>query len=228
MTSATQFVELLDLSRQPVAIAFSESAPEGVPHVASVAPSGCSYWKQAAEGATFFTEAADHYGCPIGAHTHGVDMPEQQVQELQGVIQTMVELQYLSMDEVPGIPRREAAFGVATYSPLAEAATEPDVVLVSGNARKMMLLAEAAHSAGVDCEANMVGRPTCAAIPAVMNSGTSAANLGCIGNRIYTELGDDELYFAFAGSQLDKITDKLASIVHANSQLEQYHQAKLN
>ncbi|MDA1016815.1 MAG: DUF169 domain-containing protein [Planctomycetota bacterium] len=132
------------------------------------------------------------------------------------------------MDEVPAIPRRETAFGVASYSPLAETTTEPDVVLVSGNARKMMLLAEAAHSAGVACEANMVGRPTCAAIPAVMNSGTSAANLGCIGNRVYTELGDDELYFVFAGSQLDKITDKLASIVHANLQLEQYHQAKLN
>ena len=94
MTSATQLIELLDLSRQPVAITFSETAPEGVPHVASVAPSGCTYWKHAAEGASFYTEAADHYGCPIGAHTHGVDMPEEQAEQLQGVIGTMVELPF--------------------------------------------------------------------------------------------------------------------------------------
>ena len=37
------------------------------------------------------------------------------------------------------------------------------IVLVSGNAKQMMLLAEAAHAAGLDCDSSMVGRPTCAA-----------------------------------------------------------------
>jgi uncharacterized protein (DUF169 family) len=53
------------------------------------------------------------------------------------------------------------------------------------------------------------------------------ASLGCIGNRIYTDLGDDEMYFAMPGSQANNVTEKLATIVHANKELEKYHQARL-
>ena len=73
----------------------------------------------------------------------------------------------------------------------------------------------------------MVDRPTCAAIPAVMQSGRAATNLGCIGNRVYTSLADDELYFVFAGPQLATVVAKLATIAHANHQLETFHQGRL-
>ena len=227
MISATGLTDLLGLTRSPVAVAFQDSAPEGVSRIDATAPSGCTYWKLAADGRTFYTEAADHFGCPIGSYTHGIDLPAEQGQELEGVIGTMVELEYLDPDEVPAIPRREDSFGVVTYAPLANASFEPDVILVSGNARQMMMLAEAAHSAGVACQTTMVGRPTCAAIPEVMKSGLSATNLGCIGNRVYTEMQDDEIYFVFAAAQLDKISGKLAAIVNANEKLEEYHRAKL-
>ena len=74
----------------------------------------------------------------------------------------------------------------------------------------------------------MVGRPTCAAIPEVMKTGLSATNFGCVGNRVYTELQDDELYFVFAGRQSEKIADRLAAIINANEKLEEYHRAKLS
>ena len=77
--------------------------------------------------------------------------------------------------------------------------------------------------AGLTSDASLVGRPTCAAIPAVMQTGRTATNLGCIGNRVYTELDDDELYFFIPGSQLDTVVDKLSTIVHANSELESFH-----
>ena len=92
----------------------------------------------------------------------------------------------------------------------------------------MMLLTEAARSAGVSCETSMVGRPTCAAIPLVLQSGRSATNLGCIGNRVYTELSDDELYLVFAGTQLKPIVQKLAVIVNANNELEKFHRSRLS
>ncbi|MCH7987902.1 MAG: DUF169 domain-containing protein [Planctomycetes bacterium] len=228
MSAASQLAELLQLRRQPVAITFQESAPADIPKIDQTAVSGCTYWKQAAEGQTFYTDAADHYGCPIGAHTHGIDLPEEQSRELEGLVSTMVELEYLDPEEVAGIPRREEEFGVALYAPLAGASFEPEVVLVSGNAKQIMLLAEAAHSAGVSCETSMVGRPTCAAIPVVLQSGRSATNLGCIGNRVYTELADDELYLAFAGAQLEPIVQKLAVIVNANSELEKFHRSRLS
>jgi uncharacterized protein (DUF169 family) len=219
--------ELLGLQRSPVAVAFQSSAPDGMPRIDQSAVSGCTYWKLAAEGRTFYTEAADHYGCPVGSHTHGIDLPEQTAKELERLVGTMVELQYIAMEEVPGIPQLEGSFGVAIYSPLADATFKPDAVLVSGNAKQMMLLAEAAHAAGVSCETSMVGRPTCAAIPAVMQSGRTATNLGCIGNRVYTELDDDDLYFILSGSQIDAVTDKLATIVHANNELEVFHRGRI-
>jgi len=228
MTAATQLSELLGLERHPVAVAFLDKPPEDLPRVEQVAAAGCGYWKRAADGQAFFTEATDHYGCPIGAHTHGIDLPEEQGAELEEVIGTMVELEYLEMQEVAGIPRREESFGVVSYAPLAETTFEPDVVLVRGSARQMMVLAEAAHAAGVACQTSMVGRPTCAAIPEVLQSGLSATNLGCIGNRVYTELADDELYFAFAGQQLEKIVERLSAIVNANKQLEIYHRQRVS
>ena len=52
-------------------------------------------------------------------------------------------------------------------------------------------------------------------------------SLGCIGNRVYTEMADDELYFALPGGQLGRVVEKLAVIVNANRELEKYHRAKL-
>ena len=227
MEHASRLIELLDLRREPVAVKMQDTAPDGIPRIDKSAVSGCTYWKLASEGQAFYTEASDHYGCPIGSHTHGIDLPEETAKELEGMVGTMVELQYIAMEEVPGIPQLQGDFGVAVYAPLAKAEFEPDVVLIVGNAKQMMLLAEAAHAAGITTEPSVVGRPTCAAIPAVNQSGQSAANLGCIGNRVYTGLSDDELYFVIAGSQLASVVEKLATIANANRELENFHQARL-
>ena len=226
MNQATALGELLGLSRQPVAVRFQPSAPAGMPRIDEPAASGCTYWKLAAGGRTFYTQAEDHLGCPIGAHTHGVELPDETAKQLEELVGAMVELEYIRMEEVPGIPKREGDFGVAIYAPLAEADFEPDAVLVSGNARQMMLLGEAGHAAGIPCDASVIGRPTCAAIPAVMQSGRIATNLGCIGNRVYTELADDELYFVIPGSRLTGIVDKLKAIVNANNKLEVFHRER--
>ena len=227
MNTATAIEELLGVQRRPVAVKFQESAPEGIARIDESAVSGCVYWKLAAEGRTFYTESSDHFGCPIGAHTHGIDLPEETSKELEELVGTMVELQYIAREEVSEIPQLEGEFGVAIYAPLSDATFEPDAILVSGNARQIMLLAEAAHAAGVASDTSMVGRPTCGAIPAVMQSGTTATNLGCIGNRVYTELADDELYFVIAGSQLACVVDKLSTIVNANNELESFHQGRV-
>ncbi len=226
-TAAKQFQSLLGLRRAPVAVAFRESAPAGVSRVQSAGPSGCTYWKLAAEGQTFYTEAADHYNCPIGSYTHGIDLPPERAQELPDVLGTMFKLGYLRPEEVPGVPRREGPFGVAVYAPLAQAAFEPDVVLVSGNAKQMMILAEAMEAAGAGAGGGMMGRPTCAAIPQAIRTGTGVASLGCIGNRVYTGLADDELCIALPARHLAAVADKLTTIVNANRELEKYHRARL-
>ncbi len=227
MPAATQLPELLGLESPPVAISFRTTAPAGVPRIDAPGPSSCTYWKRAAEGQTFYTEAADHYYCPVGAYTHGVDLPPAQGQELQNVVGTMISLGYLRPEEVPDIPRHTERFGVAVYAPLDQAPAEPDVVLVRGNARQVMLLDEAAQAAGVGSNGALMGRPTCAALPAAMRDGRGVASLGCIGNRVYTGLRDDELYYALPGRHVAAVVEKLAAIVHANRELEKYHRNRL-
>ena len=89
-TAGRRLSELLTLDVKPVAVTFAAAPPPGVPHVSKAGPAGCAYWKQAAEGAAFYTEAADHFNCPVGAHTHGVALPPERARELEGVVGTMV------------------------------------------------------------------------------------------------------------------------------------------
>ena len=220
MSSGLQ--ELLGVADAPVAVSFVGEIPEGVGRVESTALSGCSYWKQAAQGDVFATVPEDHFSCPIGAFTHGVELPEAEAEGQQQMIGMMVELQYVRMEEVPDIPHRTESFGAVVYSPLEKAPCAVDAVIVQGTPRQMMILAEAATAAGVDGGPTM-GRPTCAAIPEVMQESRFVTNLGCIGNRVYTELADEELYVILPGSQVDAIQEKLAAIVSANGVLEEFH-----
>src|SRR5262245_45537407 len=119
MSTVHKLQELLGLRRSPVAETFRDEAPAGVPRVESAGPSSCSYWRLVAEGKAFYTEATDHHNCPIGAYTHGVPLTEGVKADLQGVVSTMLSLGYLRAEEVPGIPRRDGAFGVVVYAPLA-------------------------------------------------------------------------------------------------------------
>jgi uncharacterized protein (DUF169 family) len=222
----TALSHLLNLTAPPVAIAFVDRAPDGVPHVSTGEPAGCGYWRRAASGEIFYTTPDDHKRCPVGAHTHNVPLSPAEQAELMGLVQTMVGLQYLKMEEVPQIPTRKSPLNVAVYAPLENTPLAPDVVLVRGGAKQLMLLAEAAQAAGVSGAGPTMGRPTCAVIPEAINADRTSASFGCIGNRVYTGASDDEAYFAIPGSQLAAIEDKLATIVRANEALEQFHRAR--
>jgi uncharacterized protein (DUF169 family) len=221
-----RLTELLGLPTPPVAVAFAAAAPAGIPRVSRPGPAGCAYWKQAAEGAVFYTEAADHFNCPVGAYTHGVGLPPERAKELEDVVGTMVGLQYIRMEEVGALPRRKEPFRVAVYAPLAETPTPPDVVLVRGRARQIMLVAEAARAVGLEGDRAAMGRPACAMIPAVLEGPGGVTSLGCIGNRVYTGMGDDELYFTIPGGQVGAVVERLEAVVHANRELETYHEAR--
>src|SRR5262245_48407411 len=114
----------LGLTRRPVAVAFRDTPPPGVAQFVGMQPSGCSFWKLAAEGRAFYTVAGDHYNCPIGSYTHNIPLPPEREQELPQVLGLMAEIGYLKMEEVPGIPRVSADPSVIVYAPLGESPTE--------------------------------------------------------------------------------------------------------
>jgi uncharacterized protein (DUF169 family) len=224
--SQSSLTDLLSLSSPPIAITFVDAPPPGVAHVSAGEPAGCGYWRRAAAGEVFFTVADDHKRCPVGAHTHNVPLSPVEQQELMGLVGTMVGLQYLKMEDVPQIPTRKTPLQVAVYAPLAAAPVPPDVVLVRGNARQLMLLAEASQAAGVAGAGPAMGRPTCAVLPEAINSSRTAASFGCVGNRVYTGAGENEAYFAIPGPALGAVEERLAVIVRANQELEKFHRAR--
>ena len=212
----------LTLTRRPLAIAFRDAAPSGVARFEGSVPSGCSFWRLAAAGRVFYTVPADHYHCAVGSHTHAIPLPAERAAELDQTLTFMVGLGYLRMEDVPGIPRLARTPGAVVYAPLGDTPVDPDVVLVAGPPARVMLLQEAATRAGVGVTAPLFGRPTCAALPAALSGGV-VASTGCVGNRVYTDLGDDELYVAVPGRDLPRVAGSLDVIVTANTTLRDYH-----
>jgi len=207
----------------PVAMAFLPEPPPDLERVAWAEAAGCGYWKQASEGRSFYTTADDHANCPVGAFTHGAELSPGKGQELQALIGTMIELRYLASDEVPTIPHRTEPMQIAAYAPLTQASFTPDVVVFRGNVRQIMLMSETARAAGVFQSGAVMGRPACAMIPQAIDSAAGVASVGCIGNRVYTGLGDDELYFTVPGGQVNQVLEKLETILTANRELEAFH-----
>jgi uncharacterized protein (DUF169 family) len=212
----------LNLSRRPVAVSFRDTPPAGVPAFAGSEPSGCSFWRVAAAGRTFYTVASDHYNCPIGAHTHAFTLPASRAPELEQTLGLMARIGYVRMEEVPGIPILPETPAAVVYAPLGDTPVDPDVVLVAGRPGRLMLLLEAAGRAGVATQPGLLGRPTCMALPAAL-AGGAVASAGCIGNRIYTDLGDDELYVTVPGRDVVRVAGELATIIAANDTLAGYH-----
>jgi uncharacterized protein (DUF169 family) len=217
-----RLTEALGLQRRPVAVAFRPAPPAGLPKFSGTEPSGCSFWRLAAAERAFYTVPADHHNCPIGSYTHNIPLPPDRVAELPQTLTLMTELGYLKMDEVPGIPRLAQTPGVVIYAPLAESPVDPDVVLVAGRPGRVMLLQEAALRAGIAAPAPLLGRPTCMALPASIAHGV-IASAGCVGNRVYTGLGEDELYVVIPGKDVARVAAEAQTIASANLKLSDYH-----
>ena len=87
------------------------------------------------------------------------------------------------------------------------------------------LLGGAALRAGVIANGPLLPRPTCMALPAALAQGV-VTSAGCIGNRVYTDLGEDELYTVVPGRDLPRVADALRTIATANAQLAEYHRGR--
>lgn len=217
----TRFTDALHFTRRPVSVTFLDGLPAGIARLDGTQPSGCSFWRLAAAGRIFYTVPADHFNCAVGAYTHNIPLSPEREKETEQTLQLMFGVGYIRPEDVPGIPRLPKAPVATVYAPLGAAPIEPSVVLFACRPSAAMLLNEAAMRAGSGGALPPLGRPTCMALPAALEKGT-VSSLGCIGNRVYTGLGEDELYVAVPGADLEKVAMALATIVSANHALEEY------
>jgi uncharacterized protein (DUF169 family) len=216
-----RFANVFKLAGRPVAVSYLDSAPSAVEKFEGREPSGCSFWRLAAEGRTFYTVPEDHFNCAVGAYTHNIALSPEREQETGITLKMMFDLGYVKPEEVPQIPRLAKKPEVVVYSPLGEAPVAPDVVVFACQPRSAMLLNEAANRAGAGASVPALGRPTCMALPASLQHG-AIFSLGCIGNRVYTGLGKDQMYFVVRGQDLKAIADALEVVNNANAALSDY------
>ena len=215
------FAARLSMSRRPVAITFLDTQPEGIEKFSGTELAGCTFWRLAAAGRAFYTVPADHFNCAVGAYTHNVHPPPERVQETEAMLGTMFNLGYIRPEEVPGIPRLSQEPAAIVFAPLGDAPVAPNVVLFTCHSDSAMLLNEAASRAGAGSTLPLLGRPSCMALPAAMLQGT-VTSLGCIGNRIYTGLGDGELYVVVPGAKLESVSQALGVNATANATLAEF------
>jgi uncharacterized protein (DUF169 family) len=216
-----QFSESLKLVRRPVSVKFLDAEPADVKRFAGSEPSGCSFWRLAADGRTFYTLPENHFNCAVGAYTHNITLPPEREKETEQTLKFMFDLGYVQPEEVPQIPRLAKAPKAILYAPLGDAPQTPDVVLFAAKPAAAMLLQEAANRAGTGSGVPALGRPTCMALPASIEHGT-ITSLGCVGNRVYTGLEEDEMYVVIRGADIVKVAEALKTIISANSALKEY------
>jgi uncharacterized protein (DUF169 family) len=215
----------LDLKQPPVALSFTDTVPGGVKMHAGRAPAGCSFWQDGAHTA-FATTAADHSLCAIGVYTHNLQPSPAQQTDLMDVLKVFGELDYVRSEDLPLIPVLESQPAYVVYAPLAESPLPPDVVLLFVNANQTLILSEATQQVENQNPPAM-GRPACAIVPQVMNSGRAALSLGCCGARAYLDvLTDDVAVFAIPGAKLEAYVRRIETLAKANAVLSNFHQIR--
>ena len=211
----------LRLARRPVAVTFLDGAPADIQRFSGTEPSGCSFWRLAGEGRIFYTVPADHFNCAVGSYTLNIPLSPEREKETEETLKLMFGVGYIRPEDVPGIPRLPKTPAAIVFAPLGSAPLAPSVVLFACRPSAAMLLNEAAMRVGSGGTLPPLGRPSCMALPAALEKGT-VSSLGCTGNRMYTGLGEDEMYVAIPGSDLEKVGAALETIMSANNAIEGY------
>jgi uncharacterized protein (DUF169 family) len=215
----------LDLKQRPVALSFTDTVPGGVKMHAGRAPAGCSFWQDGAHTA-FATNAADHSLCAIGVYTHNLQPSPAQQADLMEALKVFGELDYVRPEDLPLIPVLKSQPGYVVYAPLADSPLPPDVVLLFVNANQTLILSEATQQVENQNPPAM-GRPACAIVPQVMNSGRAALSLGCCGARAYLDvLTDDVAVFAIPGGKLEAYVRRIEALAKANGILSKFHELR--
>jgi uncharacterized protein (DUF169 family) len=217
--------EILDLSRRPVAVTFRETLPVGVPKFAGEEPSGCSFWQLASGGMTFYTIPRDHCNCAMGSYTHKFPLPPERAEELKRAFSELTSSGYINMEEISSIPRMKKAPKAIIYSPLGDTPAEPDLVIFVTRPMQAMVLQEAALRLGIGLQHSALGRPTCMSLPAVLAQ-EMVTSAGCLGNRVYTGLREDELYVIVPGNMLGRVADSVRGIAETNAKRAEYHRER--
>jgi uncharacterized protein (DUF169 family) len=208
---ARQLTHDLELSSPPVQISYLEHAPTGVPQHPGGAPSVCTFFS---EGRTkpFYADLPEHERCEIGAFVLGVPPEGELGQRLMATVGMMQKEGYLAPGEEAKIPRNAKAPKFVAYGPLGSLPMPPTDVLLFASPKSAMLAMEASAT-----PVPVNGRPMCAVVPTLHAGSPVAVSIGCVGSRIFTGMGDDQMLVGIRGDRLAEFAQRLRTIRSANA-----------
>ena len=183
----------------------------------------CKLWRLGTE--RLVALGAEHGACAIGRYTQGfaTALPPD-----DPTIGAMLEVEYIDPAEVASIPHLPLGPRAAVFGPLDRFPLDPAAVLVIATPLQAMVLAESlglmrADAAGL----HVLGRPTCAAIPAALDAQTSTGSLACTGARLYAGFDPGEMLVVIPAEQLAGLAARLDQAVAANAAVAGMGTAKL-
>ena len=222
---ASELSGLLKLQSPPLAITFSNAAPEGVADFEArtpeptpdgrtgKVPAGCVFWVEAVDK-TFTTRPEDHGNCSVGSLTHGLKTLEEVAGNSD--VAALLESGWVTMDMVPHIPVVRERSEFITYGPLAQTPSAPDVVFLRLNAKQVMVLHDALP--GLRFE----GKPQCHIIPIAKVHNDVAVSVGCMLSRIRTGIPNGEMTCAIPAGRLREVVDRLKATSAADMAVAAY------
>ncbi|MFI5413894.1 MAG: DUF169 domain-containing protein [Candidatus Lutacidiplasmatales archaeon] len=214
-TVSDQLTRHLELEMPPVQISYLDHPPAGIPEHPGGVPSVCTFFALGTRS-PFYASLPNHEDCEIGAFVLGIP-PEGAVGgRLMATIGDMQKEGYLNPGEEAQVPHNSVAPKYVAYGPLGSLPVAPTGVLVFTNPRGAMLAAEAAGAAPETWAVPMNGRPMCAIMPILNQGAPVALSLGCVGSRIYIDMGVDKMVVGIRGDRLAAFVGKLERIVRAN------------
>jgi uncharacterized protein (DUF169 family) len=221
---ARTLTDALKLRQPPIAVCLhvGDTVPGGVSKQAPRVAAGCVFWEKAAGGG-FATSAADHANCAIGTFTHNMDTTASHEVDRRDALRVFADLGYVRAEDIPAIPVLAERPRHVVYAPLADAPVTPDVVLLFVRPDQTLILSEASQQLEGGF-APAMGRPACAVVPQVANTGRSALSLGCCGARAYLDaLTDDVAVYALPGALIEKYAGRISELAKANEVLTSFH-----
>src|SRR5437667_5014659 len=167
---AKTLTESLKLRVAPVAVCLSDEPPQGVSSPSRAAAAGCMFWEWGAKDA-IVTSAKDHANCAVGMYTHHMPLATASQQEdLNDCLKVFGDLGYVRPEDLANIPVLKEEAKYVTYAPLVTTPVPPAAVLLFANSRQSLPITEAVQQVQPSVPPAL-GRPACAVIPQVVNTG---------------------------------------------------------
>ncbi|MGB5474524.1 MAG: DUF169 domain-containing protein [Gammaproteobacteria bacterium] len=222
---ASELSYILSLQTAPLAITFSQDAPDGI-HAYDAAmpaptadgrtgrvPAGCVFWIKA-QDRTFTTTAEDHGNCSVGCVTHGLKSLEAVANNSD--VACLVDAGWVTPEMFPQIPVVKGSPRHVTYGPLYETSLEPDVVFLRLNAKQAMVLSDAVP------EIAFQGKPQCHIIAIAKEQNQVAISVGCMLSRVRTGMAITEMTCAIPAQRLHEVVEKLRNACTADKAVASY------